>query len=163
VLAVTASAPEAAHRGVTIGRARSGNGIAVATIPPLMADVDSRRAFARRQLAAVVDLYDRALCEPLPIACKATAAYARALRDGRDADAAAREEWEGTFNWSGEADEPEHVLAFGRGLSFEQLCRQDPRDDERGPGWEPEAATRFGRYAARMWGEILDVERLEER
>jgi exodeoxyribonuclease V gamma subunit len=129
----------------------------------LMADLDSRRAFARRQLAALVDLYDRALCEPLPIACKATAAYARALRDGGDADAAAREEWEGTYNWSGEADEPEHVLAFGRDFSFEDLCGADPRDDERGAGWEPAARTRFGRYAARLWTDLLDVEELEAR
>jgi exodeoxyribonuclease V gamma subunit len=163
VVAVTASAPEAAYRGVTIGRAKSGDGITVASIPPLMADLDSRRAFARRQLAALVDLYDRALCEPLPIACKATAAYARALRDGGDADAAAREEWQGTYNWSGEADEPEHVLAFGRDFSFDDLCRDDPRDDERGAGWEPAARTRFGRYAARLWTDLLDVEEVQER
>jgi exodeoxyribonuclease V gamma subunit len=162
LLAVTATAPGAAYRAVTIGRG-SGDAIAVATIPPLMADVAARRAFARLQLAALVDLYDRALCEPLPIACKTTAAYARAVRGGGDADAVAAEAWEGTYNWSGEADEPEHVLAFGRGLSFELLCREDPRDDERGPGWEPSERTRFGRYAARLWTGLLDVEEVEER
>jgi exodeoxyribonuclease V gamma subunit len=163
LLAVTAAASEAPYRAVTIGRARSGDGIAVATIPRLMGEADSRRAFARSRLAALVDLYDRALCEPLPIACKATAAYARALRHGGDADAAAREAWEGGWNRAGEVDEPEHVLAFGRGLSFDELCRQVPRDDERGPGWEPAEATRFGRYAARLWGDLLDVEQVEER
>jgi exodeoxyribonuclease V gamma subunit len=128
-----------------------------------MADAASRRAFARLRLADLVDLYDRALCEPLPIACKATAVYARALRDGADAERTAREAWQGTFNWPGEAEEPEHVLAFGRDFSFDDLCRQDPRDDERGPGWDPAEATRFGRYAARLWTDLLDVERLEER
>jgi exodeoxyribonuclease V gamma subunit len=165
LLAVAATAPEAAHRSVTIGRARRGDGITVATIPPLMADAASRRAFARSRLAALVDLYDRALCEPLPLACKTTAAYARALRDGdgADGDGAAREAWEGTYSRPGEADEPEHVLAFGRGLSFAELCGEDPRDDERGPGWEPAAATRFGRYAARLWADLLDVEEVVDR
>jgi exodeoxyribonuclease V gamma subunit len=163
LLAVTASAPDAGYRGVTIGRARQGDGIAVATVPPAMADVDSRRAFARSRLAMLVDLYDRALCEPLPIACKATAAYARVVRAGGDADAAAREAWEGSYNWPGEADEPEHALAFGRGLSFDELCREDARDDERGPGWEPAERTRFGRYAARLWTDLLDAEQMEEQ
>ena len=163
LLAVSASAPEASPRAVTIGRPRSGDGITVVTIPPLMADAESRRAFARSRLAALVDLYDRALCEPLPIACKATAAYARALRAGGDPHAAAREAWEGTYTWPGEADDPEHVLAFGRGLSFDDLCAADPRDDERGPGWEPAEATRFGRYAARLWTDLLDLEEVEDR
>ena len=163
LLAVTASAGAPEYRGVTIGRARQGAGIAVATVPPLMADVEARRAFARSRLAILVDLYDRALCEPLPIACKATAAYARVVRSGGDADAAAREAWEGSYNWPGEADEPEHALAFGRGLSFDELCREDPRDDERGPGWEPGERTRFGRYAARLWTDLLDAEQVEER
>jgi exodeoxyribonuclease V gamma subunit len=163
LIAVTASAPEAAHRAVTIGRAGRGDGIAVATVPALMADVDARRTFARTRLAALVELYDRALCEPLPIACKATAAYARALRAGGNADVAAREAWEGSYNWPGEAAEPEHVLAFGRDFSFEDLCGAGPRDDERGPGWEPSEATRFGRYAARLWADLLDVEEVEER
>jgi exodeoxyribonuclease V gamma subunit len=163
LLAVTASAPDAAHRAVTIGRARRGDGIALATVPALMADADSRRAFARTRLAALIELYDRALCEPLPIACKATAAYARALREGADADAAARDAWQGSYNWPGEADEPEHVLVFGRGRSFDELCAEDPRADERGPGWEPGEATRFGRYAARLWTDLLDVEEVADR
>ena len=163
LLAVTASAVAPEYRGATIGRARQGAGIAVATVPPLMADVEARRAFARSRLAILVGLYDRALCEPLPIACKATAAYARVVRSGGDADAAAREAWEGSYNWPGEADEPEHALAFGRGLTFDELCREDPRDDERGPGWEPAERTRFGRYAARLWTDLLDAEQVEER
>jgi exodeoxyribonuclease V gamma subunit len=163
LLAVTASAPETGWRAVTIGRPRSGDGITVATIPPLMADAAARGAFARSRLAALVDLYDRALCEPLPIACKATAAYARALREGADADAAARDAWQGSYNWPGEADEPEHVLVFGRGRSFDELCAEDPRADERGPGWEPGEATRFGRYAARLWTDLLDVEEVANR
>jgi len=163
LLAVTASAVAPAYRGVTIGRARTGDGIAVASVPPLMADVGARRAFARSGLAILVDLYDRALCEPLPIACKASAAYARAVRGGGDADAAAREAWEGTYNWPGEADEPEHAIAFGRAHSFDELCRQALRDDERGPGWEPAERTRFGQYAARLWTALLDAEHLEER
>ena len=35
--------------------------------------------------------------------------------------------------------------------------------DERGPGWEPGERTRFGRYAARLWTDLLDAEQVEER
>jgi exodeoxyribonuclease V gamma subunit len=124
---------------------------------------DDRRTFARARLAALVDLYDRALCEPLPIACKASAAWARAVRHGGDAETAARRAWDGSFTWSGEAGEPEHVLAFGRGHSFAELCADGPRDDERGAGWEPAEATRFGRYALRLWADLLDLEELDDR
>jgi exodeoxyribonuclease V gamma subunit len=128
-----------------------------------MADANDRRTFARARLAALVDLYDRALCEPLPIACKASAAWARAVRHGGDAEAAARPVWEGGYNRSGEADDPEHVLVFGREHPFAALCADGPRDDERGAGWEPAEATRFGRYALRLWGDLLDLEELDDR
>jgi exodeoxyribonuclease V gamma subunit len=164
LLALAAADPEAAYRAVTVGRHRdSGDGITVATIPPPMADPDDRRAFARTRLTALVDLYDRALCEPLPIACKASAAWARAVRHGGDAEAAARPVWEGGYNRSGEAGDPEHVLVFGREHPFAALCADGPRDDERGAGWEPAEATRFGRYALRLWGDLLDLEELDDR
>jgi exodeoxyribonuclease V gamma subunit len=163
LLAATASAPERPYRSVTIGKARRGDGIAVASIPPLMADAASRRTFARTRLAALVDLYDRALREPLPAACKASAAYARAARDGGDAEAAAREEWDGDYNRAGEAADPSHVLVFGRDLPFDELGADGPRDDERGPGREPAEATRFGRYAMRLWADLLDVEEVVDR
>jgi exodeoxyribonuclease V gamma subunit len=148
---------------VTIGKSGSGDGIAVATIPPLMADAAARRSFARTRLAALVDLYDRALCEPLPAACKTSAAYAKAVRGGRDGLAAARSQWDGEWGRSGEAGDPEHVLVFGRDHPFDELAAAGPRDDERGPGWEPSEATRFGRYAVRLWADLLDVESVDER
>jgi exodeoxyribonuclease V gamma subunit len=163
LLALSAAHPERPWSALTVGRAREGDGMTVAAIPPLGADGATRRAEALELLGELIDLYDRALCEPLPIACKATAAYARALREGADADAAARDAWQGSYNWPGEADEPEHVLVFGRGRSFDELCAEDPRADERGPGWEPGEATRFGRYAARLWTDLLDVEEVADR
>jgi exodeoxyribonuclease V gamma subunit len=163
LLALAASAPDVPRRAVTVGRRRSGEGVTVATIPPPMADAPSRRAFARTRLVALVELYDRALCEPLPIAVKASAAYARAVRDGGDAAGAARTEWEGEWNRAGEAADAEHVLAFGRDLPFAALGAEDPRADERGPGWEPSERTRFGRYALRLWADLLDVEEVDDR
>jgi exodeoxyribonuclease V gamma subunit len=164
LLALAATAPETGHRAVTIGRRRdSGPGITVATVPPPMAGPAARRSFARTRLAALVELHERALREPLPVACRASAAYASALRAGRDADGAARSEWEGDYNRSGEADDPEHVLAFGRDHRFADLVAADPRDDERGPGWEPAEGTRFGRYALRLWADLLDVEQVVDR
>ena len=164
LLALTASAPGVSWRAVTTGRRRdSGEGITVATIPAPAWDEASRAAFARARLATLVDLHDRAMCEPLPIACKTTAAYVNALRHGGDPLRAAANAWDGGWNWSGEGGEPEHALVHGRDLPFDLLYEQDPRDDERGPGWEPSETTRFGRYALRLWGDLLDLEEVSDR
>ena len=66
--------------------AHDGATITVARIPPLDA---TRRGAAREQLAALVDLYDRGMREPLPLACMTSAAYAIATHDGADAEKAA--------------------------------------------------------------------------
>jgi exodeoxyribonuclease V gamma subunit len=164
LLALSASDPATAHRAVTIGKRRDkGDGITVASIAPLGWDAGSRGAFARGRLATLVDLHDRAMREPLPIACKTTAAYARAVHGGADPMHVASRAWEGDFNRPGEADEPEHLLAHGEALSFAALCEGPPRADEQGPGWAPGEVSRFGRLALRLWGDLLDVEECSDR
>ena len=108
-------------------------------------------------MALLVDLYDRALREPLPIACKTSAVYADAERRGLDKVAVARDAWEGGFQYAGESGDPEHVLVLGAGRPFADVGAAAARPDER---WHTTEPTRFGRYALRLWSDLLDVEEL---
>ena len=154
LLALTAAGRP--HEAVTIGRARRGEGITIATIAPL------DRADALAHLRTLVDLRDRALCAPVPLCCRTSAAYAAARRSGGDADRAARSEWETGFNRTGEDADAEHVLAWGA-RTYDDLRGEPPRDDERGGSWDPEEPSRFGRYAVRLWTPLLDAERVRDR
>jgi exodeoxyribonuclease V gamma subunit len=154
LLALTAAHPDPPREAVTVGRGRE-DGIAIARIPALTGEQ------ALRELQVLVDLHDRALREPLPMACKTSAAYAEARRAGGDARRAACSQWE-SGRFDGEDADPEHVLAFGGRITFEDLLEEPPRDDERGPGWDAEEPTRFGRLAVRLWTPLLDVEERRE-
>jgi hypothetical protein len=86
-----------------------------------------------------------------------------ALRHGGEPVRAAANAWDGGWNFSGEGGEPEHELVHGRDHPFELLLDEVPRDDERGPGWDPSESSRFGRYALRLWGDLLDLEEVRDR
>ena len=160
LLAVTAAYPDEARRAVTIGRGPD-DGVTVATIPPLAESADGRREEALRHLAALADLHDRAVREPVPLACRASAAYARARRGDGDPRRAACHQWEGA-RFKPEVEEPEHTLAFRGRRPFDDLAGEPPADDERGPGWDVEEPSRFGRLAMRLWAPLLDVEELRD-
>ncbi len=132
--------------------------MAIARIPALGEDAALRGEAALRHLGVVIDLYDRGMREPLPLACEASAAYARASAGGADARVAARSEWETTFGYDKEDSEPEHVLVYGGVLAFAQLLDEHPREDEQGAEWAQSEATRFGRYARRLWDQLLALE-----
>jgi exodeoxyribonuclease V gamma subunit len=163
LLALSAARPERPFQSVVIGRGRSGPGragVTVARIPPLAETAEARRERALAHLAVLVDLYDRGMREPLPLACEASAAYAQAVAGGEDGAAAAREAWETAFRYDKEDRQPEHLLVYGDAVPFARLLADAPRDDE---GWEAHEATRFGRYAIRLWRGLLAVEALSER
>jgi exodeoxyribonuclease V gamma subunit len=120
----------------TIGRG------AVARIPALP------RSEALSQLAVLIDLYDRGMCEPLPIACKTSAAFA--------CGGNARAEWE-SDRFPKENRDAEHELVYGPGLPFSELLSAAPHADER---WDPTEPTRFGQYALRLWRGLLAHEEL---
>jgi exodeoxyribonuclease V gamma subunit len=155
LLALDAAGHEA--RAATVGKAREGDGITVATIEPLA------REDALHELQALADLHDRALCEPLPMACRTSAAYAIARSRGGDGLRPASSEWSST-DWRAKEDaETEHVLAFGGIRSFADLRGEPPRDDERGPGWDLAEQSRFGRLAMRLWAPLLAHEQVRDR
>ncbi len=95
---------------------------------------------ARRHLHDLVAIYDAGLCEPLPIYCATSAAYA-----GKRGAAAAAKAWN-SGKYPGECAEAEHRLVLGRIVPFDELD---------GP--------RFVEYARRLWTGLLATEEVEDR
>ncbi len=160
LVALTAAHPERAFEAATIGRATRGQGVTIARIAPLSADAGSRREVAMGHLAALLDLYDRGMCEPLPLYCASSAAYAAAAAAGRNAVKEAQAQWESEWNFEHEDKELEHQLVLGGVSTFEALLGEPPRPGEDGGGWQRGESTRFGRLARRMWDGLLAHEEL---
>jgi exodeoxyribonuclease V gamma subunit len=148
LLALSAAYPERAFEAVTVGRADkdADTPVAVRRIPPVGAEA------ARAELAVLIDLYDRGMREPPPLACLTSAAYANA---GANAVEAARAAWESGFAFDKEDREPEHQLVFGGVRTFAELLAAPPREDE---PWNAGEASRFGRWARRLWDGLLERE-----
>jgi exodeoxyribonuclease V gamma subunit len=132
---------------------RRGRNTAHATVGPL----DQR---AEQWLRDLVDLYDRGMCEPLPMPVKTACAYAEAAHlqqrsgNGSPLDKA-RREWE-TDRFSphgirGEDADAAHVQVYGEDAPIECLLTP-PRADEQ---WNAEPH-RLGRLAVRLWQPLLD-------
>ncbi len=153
LLALTVARPEGRWRSVTVGRGGQGSDALVSIVGPLNANE------ALRRLEELVDLFGRGQREPLPLSCKASAAYAAAPQDPIEA---ARGMWTSRFNWDKEDREPEHALVWGEDAPLERLLEASPLEDEDGDGWTAEPS-RFGRLARRQWDGLLKHEQLEER
>jgi exodeoxyribonuclease V gamma subunit len=100
-------------------------------------------------LRDLVALRDAGLCEPLPVATGASAAYAARRQDGSTVDEAmegSRKEFEGMFG-----DKTDRHLAYVQGGP----ATLDALLSEPGAGDEP---TRFGALARRLWTPLLAVE-----
>lgn len=166
LLALSAARSERSFQSVVLGRVRAGvdvGDVTVARIPPLGDDPATRRASALTHLALLIDLYERGMREPLPLSCDASAAYAHAVAAGGNGEAAARSAWTSGFNYDKEDRQPEHLLVYGGEADLSVLLEQPTRDDERGPGWDEYASTRFGRYARRLWDGLLAREAVSDR
>ncbi|MDA0173677.1 exodeoxyribonuclease V subunit gamma [Solirubrobacter taibaiensis] len=144
LVALCAAYPDRGYEAVIVGRGQGG--VKVVKLPTLSAQD------ARAELAILADLYDRGMCEPLPIACAPTAAYAEAVRDKRDPEDAARREWESEWNFDKEDVKPEHQLAFDGVLTFDELLA---RPAGAGEDWGTGETTRFGRLSRRLWDRLL--------
>ncbi len=160
LLALTAAHPQRPFRAATIGRGTDRGSVAIVQIAPLAADPGERRQIADRLLAAIVDLYDRGMREPLPLYCLTSAAYAEAAVAGGEPLTAARGAWTSEWKFDKEDRDLEHQLVLGGVLALDQLSGEPPRPDETGPGWQDAETTRLGRYARRMWDELLAREQL---
>ncbi|HZI39310.1 MAG TPA: exodeoxyribonuclease V subunit gamma, partial [Acidimicrobiia bacterium] len=165
-LALTAAHPDRPVEAATIGRfrfsGRKKGAVSIASLAPLAGDAAARRAAAVAQLEVLVDLFDRGLCEPLPLYCKTSAAWADATAAKRMQACAAVWEPQNDFGM-GENREPEHQLVLGGVASLNDLLAAPPAPGESGDGWASGEQTRFGRYALRLWSGLRDAEEVRDR
>jgi exodeoxyribonuclease V gamma subunit len=150
LLAVSAARPDRPFSAVTVGRGRDGAGLV--TIPPLGAQD------ANERLEVLVDLYLRGMAEPLPLYCDTSAAYAAAPSNGRRLRAGRKWTTPPRASFDSEDRDPAHVLVLGDVVPFDHLERAAPAADEHGAEWHDGVSSRFGRYALRLWCELLRVE-----
>jgi exodeoxyribonuclease V gamma subunit len=165
-LALTAAHPDRAVEAATIGRfrftGRKKGAVSIACLGPLAGDAATRRAAALAQLDVLVDLFDRGLCEPLPLYCKTSAAWAETAPAQRMQ--ACSGVWEPQNDLGlGENREPEHQLVLGGVVPLGDLLAAPPGPGESGDGWAGGEPTRFGRFALRLWSGLLDAEEVRDR
>jgi exodeoxyribonuclease V gamma subunit len=150
----------------TIGRfrfsGRKKGAVSIATLSPLPGDAAARRAAAVAHLELLVDLFDRGLCEPLPLYCKTSAAWADNPPAQREKACAGLWEPQNDLGM-GENRDPEHQLVLGGLAAFTDLLEAAPGPGESGEGWAPGEATRFGRYALRLWTGLLAAEEVRDK
>ena len=147
LLAVAATQPERPWRAVTTGRGpyRKPTWRSTLRVP------DDPLAVLRQ----LVDLRDRGLREPLPIAPAASAAYADRRRGGATVDeavATADKEWGSLF---GDGKDRHLVYVHGVGAPLSGLLTAPPEADE--AAWSDDPS-RFGVLARRLWTPLLAVE-----
>lgn len=161
LLALSASYPDRRFTAVTVGR---GDG---ASKQPRVAQLRApERDEAARVLSSLIELYDEALREPLPLPLPTSWAYARhRVRGGDEVDAlaAARKDLgsaddarhgRGGF----ECADAHHVLVWGDDLSFDDLLGPpSERDRERAP----QESTRFGALSVALWSALDRHEEVE--
>ncbi|HET7477467.1 MAG TPA: exodeoxyribonuclease V subunit gamma [Dermatophilaceae bacterium] len=112
---------------------------------------------ARALLLDLVDVYDRGMSQPLPLPINSAHAWCEASRQGNPPDRAARRAWETTDGAvvPGEQEDREHVLVYGPRADFAAVAGTPAADEN----WNDEQ-TRLGRYAVRVWGPLMEHERL---
>ena len=124
LLAATAAEPERPFSAVTIGRAEARSSRTVA--PQRSHHWDrtpaSRKRNAEAQLRRLLELFGLGMTQPLPLYCKTSAAYTAARAAGADdADVAARQQWESSFERELEDKDRAHQLALGGLLSYNDM------------------------------------------
>jgi len=149
LLALSTGLPDQSWTASTVGWHRSGT-----PMHSLVGPLDHR---ALDHLRALVDVFDRGTCEPLPVPLRTAHAWADSVRARKDPWRSAVFEWE-TRDGSpvpGEQDDAAHVRVYGRRAPIACLL-QEPRPDER---WHDER-NRLGQYALRIWQPVFDQEQV---
>jgi exodeoxyribonuclease V gamma subunit len=152
LLALAVAHPDVGWRAVTVGRPARGKGAQRSTLGPVGADQ------ARLLLAELVDLHERGLREPLPMAVKTSARYASLRSTNKSVDVAlqlAERAWTGKF---GEHHDREHELVWGPESELEVLVADAASPDEQ---WFDEPS-RFGALARRLWTPLLAAETVDD-
>jgi exodeoxyribonuclease V gamma subunit len=156
LLALTTAHPGRRWRAVSIGRGdrrRDGGRPRRSTLGP----VDPATAAAA--LATLIQLHDEGMREPLPLALKASHAYACCRTRGGSPDQAValtRQEWT-RFGGGGESDDPAHTLVWGGAAPLDVLLTEPAT----GAGTTTGEPSRFGALAMRLWVPLLDAETVD--
>jgi exodeoxyribonuclease V gamma subunit len=162
-LALSAARPELDATVITVGRGAGRNPAPqAATLGPLAPTVAERQSQAVRHLAVLLDLYDRGLRAPLPLACNTSAAWAEARYQDKDTEEAfnrAIEKWDDD-RFPGERSDPEHRHVWGPEYALASLMEEVPAADEDGDGWPASETDRFARLACRLWYPLLSHEQV---
>jgi exodeoxyribonuclease V gamma subunit len=165
-LALTAAHPDRPVEAATIGRfrfsGRKKGAVSIACLAPLAGDAEGRRAAALAHLEVLIDLFNRGLCEPLPLYCKTSAAWADSPPPQRMQACSAVWEPQNDLGM-GENREPEHQLVLGGVVPLNELLAAPPGPGESGDGWAGSEPTRFGRYSQRLWSGLLAAEEVRDR
>jgi exodeoxyribonuclease V gamma subunit len=154
-LLALAACAEQEMRAVVIGRGWSEK-VSVVTLGPVGAEE------ARQALAELVAIRDAGMCCCLPLPIAASEAYAATRHRGSSAEAslgAARKEWLSGFGFPKEDADPEHALAWGGVVPFEELVAVTVEGGAPGSGFAREP-TDFQRLARRVWHPLLAAEQV---
>ena len=160
-LALTADRRGERVAALTVGRGERPGMVATSALGPAGATGAEPADWARPILVELVDLYDRGMAAPLPMACATSARWAEGRRDGLDDEgvlSGAGGKWLASGDIPGERDDDEHAFIYGRFSDVRVLLEERPKPDESGPGWAEGEATRFGRLARRLWDPLLEHE-----
>jgi exodeoxyribonuclease V gamma subunit len=160
-LALTAARPDRDVLAVTVGRAPTGDGVAVAVLGPVTGDADVRRRWALERLDRLVAMRDAGLRQPLRLFPRTSCAWAQRRHNGSNEEGrlrAATDEWEDR----GESKEPEHALVWPSAVHMREFLRAEPPDGDGTLPWPPGATSRFEALARLLWDPILDHERSEK-
>jgi exodeoxyribonuclease V gamma subunit len=150
LLALTVAQPQRAWRAVTLGRGQH-SGLSRSTLGPVPPEQ------AACVLADLVELHERGLCEPLPLAAATSHAYAYGRSSGAevpDAIESAARIW--CRRRGGERDDAAHQLVFGAATPIDVLL-EAPAGQAAPPG----ERSRFGALALRLWAPLFAAETLE--
>jgi exodeoxyribonuclease V gamma subunit len=111
----------------------------------------------------LVEVFERGMCEPLPVYADTSAAWVGAVAEGKDPDRAAAAEWVSGYDFAKEDKDAEHMLVLGGALTLRDVLQVAgaPRGDE--AGWGPPGSTRFAAYAHRIWDALLAHEQVVDR
>lgn len=150
LLAVAASTGTPDRHAVTIGRSRP-------DAPSVRRSTLTAPADPTTILEQLIDMRDRGMCEPLPLAPRTSERYASRRLAGATVDEArldAASAWNSSMNTYGENADDAIAYVHGASAPFEGLWRSVPGADEQ---WSAEPS-RFGVLARRVWEPLLASE-----
>jgi exodeoxyribonuclease V gamma subunit len=114
---------------------------------------------ARTWLAELIDVYRRALREPLPVPVAPACEYA-ARRRGAAPEQQAFDEAAKRWRRDRLAEDVHHVRCWGENASLRDIAGRASGDEQ---AWWPDEPTRFGVLSRRVWDPLLGHEHLQQR